>query len=236
MTDTRQQTAEGLYMQTRVLPIDQGDLTMLRYFALKALEPDRLNWRHNGQGMLQAYMYEGSGVEARIHVWHSDLLAPGISRNGLQHDHRFDMRSHVILGSILHREYRLKRWPDIKWKHGVTLLEVTNARKAKAEPGAENYHMDPRKLDGVFTTDSKDFPIAEKTYLFPKFRYHRAVALDVPTVSIVLKSNQEDVNARLMDNHTAGPLINSFENPLSYHDFHHILVEARVKLQEKITG
>ena len=65
-----------------------------------------LTWRHHGGGMLQAYLPElKTGQHAgvpRLHVWHPSLLLPGMVHGGAMHDHRFNFKSTVLAGLLLH--------------------------------------------------------------------------------------------------------------------------------------
>lgn len=217
---TREQIASTLGPVTTIERIDPLDLSLMRYNARQAILNQATLWRHNGQGMLQAYLYEGETNEARIHIWHPDLQKPDILTNGLFHDHRFAMRSHVILGSIRHTDCSVHACPDDPVY--VKLVEVTHARKAKVD--GDDYHMDPRELLGRYGMIMADYYIRDATYIFPKFRYHRAVSNDPITVTIVIKSEQEDVNARLINQFQQGPLINSFEDVMTMRwQFQHVL-------------
>lgn len=66
------------------------------------VEHPLLRWRHHKIGVLQAYVVEGKryyDMETRIHVWHPSL-ALADEDSGRMHDHRFDLRSYVLLGAI----------------------------------------------------------------------------------------------------------------------------------------
>lgn len=71
---------------------------------------DRLEWRHHGAGMLQAYLPHedpdywdvvARQVPRRVHIWHRSLLVPGIVEGGAKHNHRFHLRSLVVHGTLL---------------------------------------------------------------------------------------------------------------------------------------
>lgn len=96
-----------------------------------------LRWRHAGFGALQAYIREGDQRELRVHLWHPSLVKPGIKESGLCHDHRFFLRSNVLVGSILQTEFEV--WEDIEgdWE----TYAVTHARKAEELTG--KFHMPP---------------------------------------------------------------------------------------------
>ena len=56
-----------------------------------------LVWRHHGLGMLQAELSE----TLRIHIWHPELVSSGMAWPRCVHDHRFDITSAVVVGSII---------------------------------------------------------------------------------------------------------------------------------------
>lgn len=60
----------------------------------------RMQWRHHGLGMLQAEFDD----ELRIHLWYPNLR---VLPRGLRevHDHRFDLESTIIVGSIIDTQY-----------------------------------------------------------------------------------------------------------------------------------
>ena len=217
---------------TMVQGLSEAELSWYRSMAIEALGDDTLKWRHNGQGMLQAYLIEGSLFEARIHVWHAELQKPGIAENGLGHDHRFDMTSFVILGGLKQQEIILEPCEQNSF-HVCRLLECTHAREAKV---TGSYHMDPVQLDGYVRTSSQDFFIREAKYTFPKFRFHRSTSIGSPTVSIVLKSNQSDDKARILDQFSKRPLVNAFDDIKIQPEFQHILDSTRAMVQAANDG
>lgn len=233
-TSERSEMARRKTPQTTVDYINPGDLGLLRYLALQAIKNPNTKWRHNGQGMLQGYLYEGTENEARIHIWHDALRKPGIIDNGLIHDHRFDMRSFIILGGIAHNEIRLTDTEEGALFGGY-IMEITNARKAKEKTGS-SYHMDPQKTGEYVQVRKIPFHIRNQVYTFPRFRFHKAFTIPETTVSIVLKSRQVNVKARLLDQPENGDLINSFDGTLSQPEFQHILDDTAVQLRSAISS
>lgn len=151
-----------------------------------------LKWRHAGFGALQAYIREGDASELRVHIWHPSLVKPGIEESGLCHDHRFDMRSSVLAGTIIQTEFDLQADPDGDWE----TLRVLHAREAMARGGSFHHHPTPtgdyfRRTPGVYKVGAGD------GYTFNKFAFHETRAAGV-TVTLVEKSAQEDVNARIL--------------------------------------
>lgn len=58
----------------------------------------RLEWRHHGTGMLQAYL--PGWPDQRVHVWDRRLLIPGLIQSGAMHNHRFRLLSRVLVGGL----------------------------------------------------------------------------------------------------------------------------------------
>lgn len=158
---------------------------------LVALWP-QLQWRHAGFGALQAYIREGTSRELRCHIWHPSLVKPGIEESGLCHDHRFNMRSSVLAGKIIQTEFSLRRDDAGEWE----TLRVLHAREAMARGGSFHHHPEPtgeyfRRIANVFSVE------AGAGYTFDKFAFHETRA-DGITVTLVEKSEQEDVHARIL--------------------------------------
>jgi hypothetical protein len=56
--------------------------------------------RFHGNGFTQLYLTP----QHRLHVW-DERLQPLFEHNATIHDHIFDMRSHVLMGEVVHRVY-----------------------------------------------------------------------------------------------------------------------------------
>lgn len=159
---------------------------------LVALWPS-LVWRHAGFGALQAYIKEGNEHELRVHLWHFSLVKSGIEESGLCHDHRFNMRSSVLVGGIRQTEFRLDPLPDGKWQ----THKVLHAREAMAQGGF--FHQDPQPTKEYFNRFPVTFLIdAGKGYTFDKFVFHETRVIESPTITLVEKFDQEDCNARIL--------------------------------------
>jgi hypothetical protein len=158
---------------------------------LIALWP-HLKWRHAGFGALQAYIREGSERELRVHIWHPSLVKAGIEESGLCHDHRFAMRSSVLAGKIIQTEFQLEPDRDGDWE----TLRVLHAREAMARGGS--FHHDPVPTGDYFRRTPVVYGIeGGYGYTFDKFAFHETRAEGV-TITLVEKSAQEDVNARIL--------------------------------------
>jgi hypothetical protein len=151
-----------------------------------------LRWRHAGFGALQAYIREGETNELRVHLWHPSLIKAGIEESGLCHDHRFQMRSSVLVGKIIQTEFRLEPNPAGGWQ----TLRVLHAREAMARGGS--FHHDPMPTGDYFDRTPLVYEVgAGCGYTFDKFAFHETRAAGV-TITLVEKSGQEDVNARIL--------------------------------------
>lgn len=164
----------------------------MRAMALHAIE--HLAWRHHGIGVLQAYLAEGSGVEVRMHVWCRRLLKEGIDISGDAHDHRFNMVSHVLCGTIAHEQ--LLPYKDVKGTH--KMMALTNARAA----AENNFHGPTTELPGLYSVHrSMHYIKAGLSYQFPAKQFHRSPLdgdIDDVAVTIVEKHNQNSEPARIL--------------------------------------
>lgn len=59
--------------------------------------------RFHGAGFIQLYI----GDARRLHIWHPDF--PAIIKDGVIHDHNFDMHSKVIFGKLNHVAYEFEK-------------------------------------------------------------------------------------------------------------------------------
>lgn len=189
---------------------------------LVALWP-HLKWRHAGFGALQAYIREGSAREVRAHIWHPSLVKAGIEDSGLCHDHRFNMRSSVLAGMIVQTEFKLR--PD---DHGGwETLRVLHAREAMARGGS--FHHDPKPTGDYFDRTPVVFNVAAgHGYTFDKFAFHETRAEGV-TITLVEKSEQEEVNARILAPR-GKPVVHAFTETQSPAEFAPALAEGLAAL------
>ena len=169
---------------------DNPALAAMRALALKAI--DSVEWRHHGIGVLQGYAREDCDPEIRLHIWSRELLKPGMDVSGDVHDHRFDMVSHVLCGSVDHEE--VIPIEDAGGDH--EMLALTHARAA----AETNYHGPTRPIDGVFSVTRHRMVIrAGQSYIFPALHFHRSpITGDGVAVTVIEKHQQRDVCARLL--------------------------------------
>lgn len=63
--------------------------------------------RFHGNGFVQFYIWRGAYVARRLHIWHPEFL-PSRVENARIHEHRFEMRSHILMGRLRHISYELE--------------------------------------------------------------------------------------------------------------------------------
>lgn len=183
-----------------------------------------IKWRHSGLGMLQGYVHEGTTDELRIHVWHKSLRRPGIEESGLLHDHRFNLRSFVLVGALTQVEYDLTEDADGDWQ----LHSVVPARKAFALSGKPDGLVEA--LPKRYRAKTRDYVIrARERYYFDKFQFHGTHTFTDLVVTVVAKSEQEDAQARILAPF-GKPVIHAFDNPLPESAWRPVLAQARETL------
>lgn len=159
--------------------------------ALRCLSDYKLKWRHHGIGVLQAYVLENEPVEHRLHIWSKSLIKDGITGAGDAHDHRFDMVSHVLFGTIMHEEWFLTESKAGTW----TTMDLIHAREA----GLENNFHGPMTPTGIrYKRNISNLQVsAGQLYTFPKGQFHRTL-IDGFTITWVEKHAQDDhLHARI---------------------------------------
>ena len=155
----------------------------------------------------------------RIHIWHPRLVVAGKLS---MHDHRFDLTSDVLVGSIRHVEMILAPALDGAYqKHAIM-----NARRA--EEGRkinETLALQP----GRFNAHEADYLIkAGQTYHFPRRCFHRSVVHEL-AVTVVTKRRQEEKFAYVLSPTGVDPIY-GFDFDAVRVDPEPILEEARQAL------
>lgn len=157
-----------------------------------------LSWRHHGLGMLQAELTE----ELRVHVWDPALVTITEPFRNV-HDHRFDLFSFVMCGSVTDQAYEVvtpKQLADssrgeLPWGpwDSCVMWEVLHAKLQTPgfEHGATNL--------GARMAHRRDPVIQFKgqTYFIPKRRFHTTI----PTrraITLVYRTNFDAGNARVL--------------------------------------
>jgi hypothetical protein len=164
-------------------------LRQTRALLAPLLNINTLNWRINGVGMLQAYLFEGDEDELRIHVYHNDLKLPNIHELGGIHDHRFNLWSSVYVGGLVHCEYYVEPRVDGNWR----ICEATHARAQ--QPGEVSEHSTEVAVECAPVYNHHIW--MGQSYFFPQGYFHETLAEDY-TVTLVRKLNQQNVRARFL--------------------------------------
>jgi hypothetical protein len=167
-----------------------------------------LKWRHNGLGLLQAYLYEGVDRELRVHVWHKSLAHDGIGESGLIHDHRFNLTSHVLVGQIWQEEFMLD--PDAVGPR--QMHTVVHAREAMAKHAINDGDVQALPARYRASTDGTNIGPGW-SYTFPKRMFHKTECDSPIVVTVVQKDDQEDVPARILAPY-GKPVVHAFVNTL----------------------
>jgi hypothetical protein len=195
----------------------------MRAMVLQAM--DSMKWRHHGIGVLQGYVSEDADPEVRVHVWSRRLLKSGMDLSGDAHDHRFDMVSHVLCGTVAHEE--LTAEAALTGDHAM--LALTHARAA-----ADNkFHGPTEELPGTYRVLRNLLIIdAGYTYTFPALHFHRSpLAGDGVAVTVVEKHRQqEDVRARILYP-TAHQPVMAFGHDMDQALIASVLAEAKAALR-----
>lgn len=184
---------------------------------------DRLQWRHHGIGVLQAYLFEACEPESRVHVWHPSLAREGISESGDCHDHRFDLTSTVLAGCLEETYFGIAEpRDDGEWQ----VYAVQNARAAGPD---KKFDGECVLLPGRFSAEGQDFKYpAGTTYTHPRGTFHRTRVQGL-AVTLCLMS-QKQGRARLLVPFGCEP-IHAFGSPAPPDVQSQILADARAMLE-----
>jgi hypothetical protein len=168
-----------------------------------------LKWTHNGLGLLQAVLSE---PELRIHIWHPSLITSQ-AQFGKIHDHRFDLVSSVLLGTIYHTERLLI--PNDKGKWVLKIID-----------GSINTLPSIR-----YNIQDTTFAITEGNYYtYPKGLFHSAETTSL-AITLCEKHNFEPEK----------PVIGAIRvsklrmAPTIIAPWDHLLIEAQNELMKKCT-
>lgn len=162
----------------------------------------RDGWRRHGIGLLQRYVAEGSGSEVRLHIWHPDLIRPGIAQHGDAHDHRFDLCSTVLHGTLVHEHLVVASRPPFE---PAVVYDVHQVLHARINPEGAFAEEPMRCVPGPLSPKAKRVEVhplryemqAGTTYRFPRGEFHRSIPHGL-VVTLVTKTNQIDAGARIL--------------------------------------
>lgn len=147
-----------------------------------------MTWRRHGIGALQGYVHENPERELRVHIWSPALMLPGILESGNAHNHRFAMRSRVLLGELQHTEWQVGHGS------GFELYDFVHARLHTDENRAEMRRL-PREVS-VRKVAARF--VAGDEYVFERSAYHDSLPLSRLVVTLVEKFDQRDERARVI--------------------------------------
>ena len=160
----------------------------------------RLAWRHHGLGILQAELSES----LRIHIWHPELVSPGMAWPRCVHDHRFDITSAVVFGEV--RDVL----PEVRedgpthstggWQR-ARVYEIEHAKnqdRMVSESGCSTA-ISAKFLGGVVITRA----YADTTYTTGsvyqiKRRVFHTTEIDALAITVIHRSNFDDKPARVL--------------------------------------
>lgn len=159
-----------------------------------------LFWRWHGLGMLQAELDEA----IRIHVWHPELRRV----KGLRavHDHRFDIDSAVVYGSIIDVPYVVLVGTQPFWHtqsagNGFVLTQAYSIVHAKA------HRADVSDTTLIGEAWSKEMPVmrhaAGSTYRIARRDWH-TTRVEGLAVTVVHRGNFDDKPARVLGSAESG--------------------------------
>lgn len=180
-------------------------------------------FRHHGIGVLQAYIRENVEPEMRIHVWHPDLVRPGIMESGAIHDHRFDLESTIVLGTLSERWFGEVQEDEFRgpWR----IWSVENARSAGA---AKNFDGKCEAISGRVRLNVANavYRVGE-TYTHARGIFHMTIPSELAVTVCVMK--RKSGQARLLVPWDKEP-VHAFGKPCSPETRKRILNLAREAL------
>lgn len=138
-----------------------------------------LKWRVHGLGVLQAYISEGGDTESRLHIWHPDLCTT--NDTGRPHNHRFDLKSLILVGELTHNIWHLEEDLRGEWyKYSVVPRRQQAGNESDLQRISNISYR--RKIVGERKT-------AGDIYTFSKGMYHTTVTNRL-CVSLVEMTNK----------------------------------------------
>lgn len=148
-----------------------------------------LIWRRHGIGCLQAYVAEGP-VETRIHIWSPELMLQGIDLSGNAHNHRFELSSTVLFGSLRHTEWHLypRNGGEYETYDFVHARLHTDDNRADMRPTGECFTV---------AKEGTVFDIGD-SYTFERGAFHDSCPVTPLVVTLVTKTQQTDMRAQVV--------------------------------------
>lgn len=164
-----------------------------------------IKWRHHHLGMLQGYLDK----DVRVHIWHPALRANVDDPLRMVHDHRYDISSEVLLGSIQDVSYEV--WPYEYKDDGerisfmpcgdapfhTSLWTILNAK----EQEKHGIHADEvsKCIGAVWVRETgKRIYQAGDSYTIPRRAFHSTIPGDRLSVTIIRRTNYDEHPARVL--------------------------------------
>ena len=179
-------------------------------------------WRNHGIGMLQAYFIEGENPEVRMHIWHPDLIRSGLHNNGSVHDHRFDMKSTVLIGSLREKTYETFEDPNGDWES----WSIVPARTAGKEKGFDGDCAPTGEI--VRIKEAERIHLSKTTYTLPRGVFHESFSDNGLTITICSMYDKKGKARTLAPK--GFPPVHAFGAPASDKVIDSVLREARYAL------
>lgn len=158
-----------------------------------------LIWRHHGLGMLQAELTE----ELRIHVWHPTLVDSKMATPRCIHDHRFDIWSAVVLGTVIDIPCTVSldghRYAEPSWDSvNIYVIEHAKAQNRLITQEGCSTATQARLLGrGAVHENSPEPQEAGREYFIPKRTFH-TTQVEGLAITVVHRSNFDEDLARVL--------------------------------------
>lgn len=146
---------------------------------------DPTKWRHHGLGMLQRELSE----HTRVHVWHPSLVRVPDGGYRQIHDHRFDLQSFVVLGSIRDTSFEVTP-ADPRYGADTKMWAIKHAKMQDGDDCTFLGEVNVEKREEVILS-------AGSVYRIPRGDFHSS-SIGVLTITIVHRSNFGEAPARVL--------------------------------------
>lgn len=165
------------------------------YEAQRHVPLDKIAWRHHGLGMLQGELSD----HLRVHIWHPKLRHIAGEMRAV-HDHRFELVSAVIVGSVIDTRYDVDveaNGMECSRCYNVPVFEIAHAKIQGDGPISRRVgfarvqkRVSARYPNGI-------------VYHVPRRAFH-TTEIDGLAVTVVARSDFDDKPARVLDSGESG--------------------------------
>lgn len=156
-----------------------------------------LSFRHHGLGMLQAELSD----TLRIHIWHPRLVSEGMKWPRCAHDHRFNITSAVIIGSVRDVPVTVEHHPKVWHEHleSVNVYEIQHAKEQDrmVTGGCSTATRAKLLFEGYASRSGSIEYQAGSEYFLAARRFH-TTEVDALAVTVVHRANFDDKLARVL--------------------------------------